>query len=87
MNALRLPGFFENLGHSNVSRPRAAAPSATSTARRRGEVPAPGRRGWTAGVDLVAYAREHRELARAFESFPDDADALYPGWRPALGVT
>jgi ribulose-bisphosphate carboxylase large chain len=30
------------------------------------------------------YAREHRELARAFASFPGDADRLYPGWRDRL---
>ncbi len=33
MNALRLPGFFENLGHGNVINTSAAAPTATSTAR------------------------------------------------------
>lgn len=37
-------------------------------------------------MDLVTYAKSHRELARAFESFPNDADKLYPGWRVALGV-
>jgi ribulose-bisphosphate carboxylase large chain len=42
---------------------------------------------WKAGVDLLAYAQEHRELARAFESFPSDADTLYPSWRSVLGVT
>jgi len=25
-------------------------------------------------------------LARAFESFPKDADSLYPGWRQKMGV-
>jgi len=33
MNALRLPGFFENLGHGNVINTSAAALTATSTAR------------------------------------------------------
>ena len=36
--------------------------------------------------NLVEWAKEHREFARAFESFPADADLLYPGWRQALGV-
>jgi ribulose-bisphosphate carboxylase large chain len=88
MNALRLPGFFENLGHANVVQ--------TSGGGAFGHLDGPvagalslhqAVEAWTAGVDLVAYAREHRELARAFESFPADADALYPGWRPALGLT
>lgn len=26
------------------------------------------------------------EFARAFESFPHDADQLFPGWRDKLGV-
>jgi ribulose-bisphosphate carboxylase large chain len=42
---------------------------------------------WSAGVDLLDYAGEHRELARAFESFPADADTLYPAWRSVLGVS
>ena len=25
-----------------------------------------------------------REFARAFESFPHDADAIFPGWRQQL---
>jgi len=33
MNALRLPGFFENLGHGNVINTSGAALTATSTAR------------------------------------------------------
>jgi ribulose-bisphosphate carboxylase large chain len=87
MNALRLPGFFENLGHANVVQ--------TSGGGAFGHLDGPvaGARSlrqavdaWAAGVDLLAYAGEHRELARAFESFPADADALYPGWRSALGV-
>jgi hypothetical protein len=30
--------------------------------------------------------QEHKEFARAFESFPKDADKLYPGWREKLGA-
>jgi ribulose-bisphosphate carboxylase large chain len=88
MNALRLPGFFDNLGHTNVVQ--------TSGGGAFGHLDGPvagalslhqAVDAWTAGVDLLIHAREHRELARAFESFPADADALYPSWRSALGVT
>lgn len=87
MNALRIPGFFRNLGHSNViltagggayghiDGPRAGAVSL----RQAEEL-------WRSGADPIAFAREHREFARAFESFPADADVIYPGWREALGV-
>ena len=34
----------------------------------------------------VEFAKDHNEFARAFESFPGDADSLYPGWRDQLGV-
>jgi ribulose-bisphosphate carboxylase large chain len=40
---------------------------------------------WKDGADPVAFAREHKEFARAFESFPGDADKLYPNWRQQLG--
>jgi ribulose-bisphosphate carboxylase large chain len=39
---------------------------------------------WRAGADVVEYARDHHELARAFESFSNDADKLYPGWHQKL---
>ena len=42
---------------------------------------------WSSGIDLLDHAATHRELARAFESFPDDADRLYPSWRSRLGVS
>ena len=32
------------------------------------------------------YLWVHKEFARAFESFPKDADKLFPGWREKLGV-
>ncbi|HFB54572.1 MAG TPA: ribulose 1,5-bisphosphate carboxylase, partial [Hellea balneolensis] len=40
---------------------------------------------WREGVDPIEYAKEHKELARAFETFEKDADAIYPGWRAKLG--
>ncbi len=86
MNALRLPGFFANLGHADVIQ--------TCGGGVFGHIdgPAAGARSirqavdaWRAGVDLPTYAKDHAELARAFVSFPRDADALFPGWRATLG--
>ena len=87
MNALRLPGFFENLGHGNVIN--------TSGGGSYGHIdsPADGAKSlhqafdcWKQGADPIEYAKEHKEFARAFESFPGDADAIFPGWRDKLGV-
>ena len=87
MNALRLPGFFDNLGHSNLvltagggSYGHVDGPAAGATSLRQAE------RCWREGADPLAFATDNREFARAFESFPADADSLYPGWRNALNV-
>ena len=87
MNALRLPGFFENLGHGNVintagggSYGHIDSPAAGATSLRQAY------ECWKAGADPIEFAKEHKEFARAFESFPHDADAIYPGWREKLGV-
>ena len=87
MNALRLPGFFENLGHGNVintagggSYGHIDSPAAGAISLRQAY------ECWTAGADPIQYAKQHKEFARAFESFPKDADLLYPGWREKLGV-
>ncbi len=87
MNALRLFGFFENLGHANVIN--------TCGGGSFGHIDGPAAGGkfliqawecWKNGLDPLECAKQHRELARAFESFPHDADALFPGWREKLGV-
>ena len=87
MNALRLPGFFENLGHGNVIN--------TSGGGSYGHIDSPAAGAislrqsyecWKAGADPIEFAKSHKEFARAFESFPNDADKLYPGWREKLGV-
>ena len=87
MNALRLPGFFENLGHGNVIN--------TSGGGSYGHIDSPAAGAislrqsyecWKAGADPIEYAKSHKEFARAFESFPGDADKLFPGWREQLGV-
>ena len=87
MNALRLPGFFENLGHGNVvntagggSYGHIDSPAAGAISLRQAYDC------WKAGADPIDYAKEHKEFARAFESFPHDADKLFPGWRDKLGV-
>ena len=88
MNALRIPGFFENLGHSNVimtagggSYGHVDGAAAGARSMRQAE------QCWREGTDPVEYARDHHELARAFESFPGDADRIYPGWRQKLAMT
>ncbi|MBI5519565.1 MAG: ribulose-bisphosphate carboxylase [Desulfovibrio sp.] len=87
MNALRLPAFFDNLGHSNVCQ--------TSGGGAFGHLDGPtagalslhqAHDAWRQGVDLVEYAKGHKELARAFESFPGDADLYHPGWRARLNL-
>ncbi|MAF48214.1 MAG: ribulose-bisphosphate carboxylase [Rhodospirillales bacterium] len=85
MNALRIPGFFDNLGHSNLiltagggSYGHLDGPAAGAVSLRQAE------RCWKAGADPVAFAQDHQEFARAFESFSTDADQLYPSWREAL---
>ena len=87
MNALRLPGFFENLGHGNVIN--------TSGGGSYGHIDSPAAGAislrqsyecWKAGADPIEFAKEHKEFARAFESFPKDADRLFPGWREKLSV-
>ncbi|WNK00876.1 ribulose-bisphosphate carboxylase [Thalassospiraceae bacterium LMO-JJ14] len=87
MNALRMPGFFENLGHSNLimtagggSYGHIDGPAAGATSLRQAETC------WREGADPIAFAREHPEFARAFESFQSDADKLYPEWRQALNI-
>ncbi len=87
MNALRLPGIFENLGHGNVI--------LTAGGGSYGHIdgPAAGARSlkqafscWKNGSKPIEFAKENNEFARAFISFPHDADALYPGWRDELDL-
>ncbi|VAW02265.1 Ribulose bisphosphate carboxylase, partial [hydrothermal vent metagenome] len=87
MNALRIPGFFDNLGHSNLILTAGGGcyghkDGAAAGARSLRQAEAC----WKSGADPVEYAKEHNELARAFESFAADADVLYPNWRSELGV-
>jgi ribulose-bisphosphate carboxylase large chain len=87
MNALRIPAFFENLGHSNVimtagggSYGHIDGPAAGARSMRQAE------QCWKEGANVIEFAQDHHEFARAFESFPHDADQLYPGWRQELAA-
>jgi ribulose-bisphosphate carboxylase large chain len=88
MNALRMPGFFKNLGHANLIMTAGGgsyghldgAASGAKSLRQAYEC-------WKADADPVEFAKDHKEFARAFESFAADADQLYPGWRKKLGVS
>ena len=80
MNALRLPGFFENLGHGNVIN--------TSGGGSYGHIDSPAAGAislrqsyecWKAGADPIEFAKEHKEFARAFESFPERCRQALPG--------
>lgn len=85
MNALRLPGFFENLGHANVINTAGGgayghldgAAAGARSLRQAHEC-------WAAGADPIEWAKSHEEFKQAFFSFPGDADAIFPGWREAL---
>lgn len=87
MNAVRAPGFFDNLGHGNLIMTAGGgcyghidgAANGAKSLRQAYEC-------WKAKADPLAWAQSHHEFARAFESFPHDADALYPNWRKVLKV-
>jgi ribulose-bisphosphate carboxylase large chain len=87
MNAVRMPGFLENLGHSNLIMTAGGGvyghldgPTAGAISLRQAE------QLWKQGADPMQFAREHAEFARALESFPADADLLLAGWREELNV-
>ena len=87
MNALRMPGFFANMGTSNLiltagggSYGHIDGPAEGARSLRQAE------QCWKAGADPVEFAKEHKQFARAFESFPGDADLLFPNWRKELNV-
>merc|ERR1712217_429134 len=99
MNALRLPAFFENLGHSNVILTAGGGafghkdgPKQGATSCRQGEE---AWKLWKAGMygdvslsdGVIEYAKTHEELKGAFSTFQKDADQIYPGWKEQLGYT
>lgn len=87
MNAIRIPSFFENLGHSNLILTAGGGcfghidgAKAGATSLRQAE------QCWKQGADPIEFAKHHKEFARAFESFSDDADRLFPSWREKLKI-
>ena len=85
MNALRIPGFFTNLSHSNVIMTAGDGvyghidgAAAGAKSMRQAE------QCWKENADMFEFAHEHREFARAFDSFAHDADQLHPDWRQKL---
>ena len=99
MNALRLPAFFETLGHSNViltvdsgSFGHKDGPASGAIACRQVEE---AWKAWRSGQygnvslsdGVVEFAKTHEEIKGAFLTFPKDADEIYPGWKEKLGCT
>jgi len=87
MNALRMPGFFENLGTSNLILTAGGGAYGHIDGAAEGAISLrQAEQCWKAGADPVEFAKEHKQFARAFESFPGDADKLYPNWRSSLNL-
>lgn len=84
LNAIRLLGFFENLGHADVvvvaRRGVAGHIDGIGAGVRSLRLAARCRR---EGGAVFAFAGANPAFGRAFFSFSEDADALYPGWRDA----
>jgi ribulose-bisphosphate carboxylase large chain len=90
MNALRLPGFFKNLGHGNVIN--------TAGGGSYGHIdsPAAGARSlrqayecWKAGADPIEWAKEHRSSRAGPLGAPSSRSRrtptrCIPGWREKL---
>merc|ERR1711870_105558 len=99
MNALRLPAFFENLGHSNVILTAGGGSFGHKDGPKQGAMSC--RQGeeawmqWKAGKfgdvslseGIIEYAKTHEEIKGAFLTFQKDADQIYPGWKEQLGYT
>merc|ERR1719464_667058 len=99
MNALRLPAFFENLGHSNVILTAGGGAFGHKDGPKQGAMSC--RQGeeawilWKKGTygdiplsdGVVEYAKTHEEIKGAFLTFQKDADQIYPGWKAKLGYT
>merc|ERR1712137_870758 len=99
MNALRLPAFFENLGHSNVILTAGGGSFGHKDGPKQGAISC--RQGeeawklWQAGMygdvslsdGIIEYAKTHEEIKGAFLTFQKDADQIYPGWKEQLGYT
>jgi len=99
MNALRLPAFFENLGHSNVILTAGGGAFGHKDGPKQGAISCgQGEEAWKlwkAGMygdisladGVIEYAKTHEEIKGAFLTFQKDADQIYPGWKEQLGYT
>ena len=88
MNALRIPGFFGNLGHCNLIMTAGGGSYGHVDGAAAGAISMrQAAQCWQQGADPIEFAREHHEFARAFESFPQDANKLFPGWQKKLALT
>merc|ERR1712232_599924 len=99
MNALRLPAFFQNLGHSNVILTAGGGSFGHKDGPKQGAISCgqgeDAWKQWKAGIygnvslsdGVVEYAKTHEELKGAFLTFQKDADQIYPGWKEKLGYT
>jgi ribulose-bisphosphate carboxylase large chain len=91
MNALRLPAFFENLGHSNVILTAGGGAFGHKAGPKQGAISCgQGEEScmqWKAGKfgnvslsnGVIVYAKTHEEIKGAFLTFQKDADQIFPG--------
>merc|ERR1712118_443937 len=99
MNALRLPAFFQNLGHSNVILTAGGGSFGHKDGPKQGAISCgqgeDAWKQWKAGTygevslsdGVIEYAKTHEEMKGAFLTFQKDADQIYPGWKEKLGYT
>merc|ERR1711988_1713316 len=99
MNALRLPAFFQNLGHSNVILTAGGGSFGHKDGPKQGAISCgQGEDAWkqwkastygevSLSDGVIEYAKTHEELKGAFLTFQKDADQIYPGWKEKLGYT
>jgi len=99
MNALRLPAFFMNLGHSNVILTAGGGSFGHKDGPKQGAISCAQAEeawyAWKAGAygdvslsdGVIEFAKTHEEMKGAFLTFQKDADQIYPGWKEKLGYT
>merc|ERR1719460_841510 len=99
MNALRLPAFFMNLGHSNVILTAGGGSFGHKDGPKQGAISCAQAEeawyAWKAGTygdvslsdGVIEFAKTHEEMKGAFLTFQKDADQIYPGWKEKLGYT
>merc|ERR1712159_288473 len=99
MNALRLPAFFQNLGHSNVILTAGGGSFGHKDGPKQGAISCgqgeDAWKQWKAGMygevslsdGVIEFAKTHEEMKGAFLTFQKDADQIYPGWKEKLGYT